>query len=69
LGNNKLSKKIIIILTERWEGVNWICVAQDRNKWRACESGNEISVSIKCGKFLGWLMYYYIFKKDSASWC
>jgi len=52
LGKNKLSKKVII-LTERWEGVNWICLTQDRNKRRACESGNETSGSIKCGKFLG----------------
>jgi len=31
---------------------------QDRNNRRACESGNETSGSIKCGKFLDWLMYY-----------
>jgi hypothetical protein len=38
--------------------VKWICLAQDRNKGRACESGNETSGSIKGGKFLGWLKYY-----------
>jgi hypothetical protein len=31
-------------------GMNWIDLALDRARWRAC--GNETSGSIKCGEFL-----------------
>jgi hypothetical protein len=31
-------------------------LTQDRGKWRGtCESGNELTGSIKCGEFLNWL--------------
>jgi hypothetical protein len=33
-----------------WEGVGWIDLAQDRDRWRALV--NEPSASIKCGEFL-----------------
>jgi hypothetical protein len=35
-------------------GVDWIELAQDRDRWRfvTCEFGNEPSGSIKCGEFL-----------------
>jgi hypothetical protein len=33
-------------------GMDWIDLAQNRNRWRACECGNEPSGSIKCGEFL-----------------
>jgi hypothetical protein len=37
-------------------GMDWIDVAQDRNRWRALgECGNESSGSIKCGELLDWL--------------
>jgi len=32
----------------RWEGTDWIHLAQDRNKWQAV----ECSGSIRCRKFL-----------------
>jgi len=32
--------------------VDWIGLAQDRDRWRACEYGNEPSGSMKCGEFL-----------------
>jgi hypothetical protein len=33
-----------------WEGVYWIHLAQDRDRWRgSCEHGNEPSDSIKSG--------------------
>jgi hypothetical protein len=36
-----------------WEGMDWIDMAQDRDRWRAlCECGNEPSGSIKRGEFL-----------------
>ena len=31
---------------------NWIGLAQDRERWRACECGEEPSGSIKRGEFL-----------------
>jgi hypothetical protein len=31
---------------------DWMERAQDRNRWRALEYGNEPSRSIKCGEFL-----------------
>jgi hypothetical protein len=34
-------------------GMNWIELAQDRDRWRdLCECGNEPSGSIKCREFL-----------------
>jgi hypothetical protein len=35
-----------------WGGIDWIAVAQDREKAGACEYSNEPSGSIKCGEFL-----------------
>jgi hypothetical protein len=33
-------------------GIDWIDLAQDRERWRACcEYGDENSDSIKCGEF------------------
>jgi hypothetical protein len=31
-----------------WGGVDWICLVQDTYSWRACESGNGPSGSIRC---------------------
>jgi len=40
-------------LKETGWGLDWIYLAQDRNKWRAVvEHNNELSGSIKCGEFL-----------------
>ena len=39
----------------RWEAVDWIDVAQDKDVSGFCDHGNEISYSIKCRKCLtGW---------------
>jgi len=37
-----------------YSGVDWIELAQNRDRWRAgtCECGNEPSGSVKCGEFL-----------------
>jgi hypothetical protein len=37
-----------------WRGMDWIDMAQDRDRWRegCCECGNELSGYIKCGKFI-----------------
>jgi hypothetical protein len=44
----------IIILIFKWDGgMDRLCLAQDRDRWRgACERGNEPSGSIKCGESL-----------------
>jgi hypothetical protein len=36
------------VLELGWSGVNWIGLAQDRNRWSSCEFGIEPSGSIKC---------------------
>jgi len=33
-------------------GMDWIDLAQDRDRWRCCECSNEVSGSLKCGNFL-----------------
>jgi len=33
-------------------GMNWIDLAQDRNRWGSCECGKEPSGSVKCGEFI-----------------
>jgi hypothetical protein len=40
-----------------WGGVDWIDLAQDRDKWResSCECGSEPSGSIKCWETTEWL--------------
>jgi hypothetical protein len=36
-----------------WEGVAWIALAQDRDRWKAaCKFGNKPLGCIKCGEFL-----------------
>ena len=35
-----------------WGGMDWIDLAQDRDRWRALVCGIEPSGSIKCGEFL-----------------
>jgi hypothetical protein len=38
-----------------WGDVDWIGLAQDRNKWKSsCEFGYEPSGSIKCWETIGW---------------
>jgi hypothetical protein len=38
-----------------WGGVDWIGLAQDKDKRRTCECGNEFLGSIKCWKTIEWL--------------
>ena len=33
-------------------GLDWIELAQDRDRWQALDCGNEPSGSIKCGEFI-----------------
>jgi len=45
--------------------VDWIDVAQDRSRVAgSCEQGKELSVSIKCRKFLDQLKNDKLLKKD-----
>jgi lysyl-tRNA synthetase class I len=41
----------------------WIHLAEDRDKWQACEHGNEPSGSIKCGEFLDLLKTVIVSKE------
>ena len=41
----------------------------DLQKVGTCECGNKPSVSVKCGKFLDYLMTYQLPRKDSYPWC
>jgi hypothetical protein len=38
-----------------WSDVDWIGLAQDRDKWRALESGNKLPGSIKCWETTEWV--------------
>jgi hypothetical protein len=35
-----------------WGDVDWIGLAQDRDRWRACEFGIETSVSVNCWEII-----------------
>ena len=50
------------------EVMDWIELAQDRDRWRALVTGNQPSGSIKCGEFLDQLKTGQILKKDCAPW-
>ena len=45
------------------EGLDWIDLAQDRDRWRALPNTVEKYVSVKCGKFLE-----YLKNSVAASW-
>jgi hypothetical protein len=38
-----------------WGDVDWISLAQDRNRWSCCECGNEPSGTTKCWETIEWL--------------
>jgi hypothetical protein len=41
----------------RWGDVDWICLTQDRNRWRALvNSGIEPSGSMKCWETIEWCL-------------
>jgi hypothetical protein len=45
-----------------WGGMDWIGLAQDRDKWwveGSCECGNELSCSMKCWETLEWLYNWW----------
>jgi hypothetical protein len=50
----------------RWDGMNWIDLAQDRTMEGSCEHGDEPSGSIKCWELLEWLRNWQLLKKVSA---
>jgi sensor domain CHASE-containing protein len=42
----------ICVQDVRWGGMDWIAVAQDRDRWRMPVNSYELRGSIKCGEFL-----------------
>ena len=48
-------------------GLDWAGPGQ-RDVADACECGNELSGSVKCGEFLEQLQTSQLLKKDSAPW-
>jgi hypothetical protein len=51
------------------EGMEWIHLAQDRDKWLDfCKHGNVPPGSIESGKFLDYLRNDWLVKKDSTTW-
>jgi hypothetical protein len=48
--------------------VDWIHLAQDRDKWRLVNTVMNLKSSIKGGEFLAWVGNYQLFKKSSALW-
>jgi hypothetical protein len=48
-----------------WDGMDWIDLAQDRNKG-SCEHGNEPTGLMKCWEFFEWVDNWQLLKKGSA---
>jgi hypothetical protein len=46
----------------KWDGIDWIELAQDRDRWQ------EPSGYIKCRGFLDTLKTSWLLKKDSVPW-
>jgi hypothetical protein len=49
-----------------WDCMDWIDLAQNRDKWSTCEHGNEPSGFIKCWEVLECLHNWGLYKKGSA---
>jgi hypothetical protein len=50
-------------------GIDWIDLAQDRDKWRALlKAVLNFRIPCNAGYFFGWLRTDLLLKKDTASW-
>jgi hypothetical protein len=53
----------------RWAGIDWICMAQDKDRWRALvNTVMKLRGSVKCWEILEQLRNWRLLKKGSAPW-
>jgi hypothetical protein len=58
----------IELLEIGWGGVDWIGLAQDRDKLESsCECGHERSGSIECWETIKWLHYWWPLEQFSVA--
>jgi len=51
-----------------WGLMDWIDLAQERDRWGSFECGNGPSSFIKCGTFINQIRTHKLFKQNCAPW-